>query len=79
MSNEQEHEFAVGDIVTAKDGNDRKTLWVGIVDSIVPESGHPKVRFWNAVQHKMVGQLLLMQKGSLTFIGRCPDDAEWDV
>lgn len=79
MSNE--HEFAIGDIVVARDGNDQKKLWVGVIQSFTNEhtDAKPRVRFWNPVQKKMVATVLVMQQGALTFIGRVPEEAEWDV
>ncbi len=75
-----EHEFAIGDIVAARDGNDKTQLWVGVIQSFTSgSSNNPRVRFWNPVQHKMVATVLVMQQSGLTFIGRVPDWAEWDV
>jgi hypothetical protein len=74
-----EHEFAVGDIVTARDGNDNTKLWVGVVQSFTATENSPRVRFWNPVQRKLVATVLVMQRSGLTFIGRVPDWAEWDV
>lgn len=76
-----EHNFAVGDIVTARDGNDPKILWVGIIEGFTNPPGaiNPKVRFWNHVQHRMVKTPLVMTTSGLTYIGSVPQDAVWDL